>query len=414
MFPSKPAMPSSSLIIRQRMSEFEIERMGERGDGLVGTRAFARTLPGEFVNVDDRGAYHLTRLSPERVAAFCPAFETCGGCKLQHWQAEPYQKWKTALLTAALKAWGLETQINPLIDAHGQGRRRASFHVREINGEWCAGFMAAGTHMLVPLKACPVLVPAMQNAPVLAARFGNLFGSCDVLVTCAENGLDIAIKASRRLADRAVQSLDAMMRENAITRIALNNEILVQLVPPRIAIGPATVALPIGAFLQATKAGEDTIADLIQGHMGKTKKVADLFCGLGPFAFQLAEKQMVDCFDSDKAAVVALQQAVRHIQGLRPIKAETLDLFRNPLTPTELDAYDAVVLDPPRAGAEAQCLSLAKSKIKRVIMVACDVQTFARDASILCGGGFILREVTPVDQFKYSAHLECVGLLTRR
>jgi 23S rRNA (uracil1939-C5)-methyltransferase len=396
------------------MSEFVIERVGERGDGLAGTRAFARTLPGEMVNVDDRGAYHLTRRSPGRIAAFCPAFETCGGCKLQHWRAEFYQKWKTALLTAALKARGLETQINPLIDAHGQGRRRASFHVREINGEWCAGFMEAGTHTLVPLKACPILVPEMQNAPVLAARFGNLFGPCDVLVTCAENGLDTVIKASRKMADKAVQSLDAVMRENAITRIALNNEVLVQLAPPRVAVGRATVALPIGAFLQATKAGEDIIADLIQGHMGKAKKVADLFCGLGPFALRLAEKQMVDCFDSDKAAIAALQQAVRHTQGLRPIKAETLDLFRNPLTPAEIDTYDAVVLDPPRAGAEAQCVSLAKSKVKRVVMVACDVQTFARDASILSGGGFILREVTPVDQFKYSAHLECVSLFTRR
>jgi len=188
----------------------------------------------------------------------------------------------------------------------------------------------------------------------------------------------------------------------------------VQRAPPMITMGKAQIALPVGAFLQATKRGEDVLSTLVESHMGKAKKVADLFCGLGPFAFRLAEKRSVAAFDSDKGAITAMGQALRHVQGLRPLKPHVLDLFHNPLTPAELNDYDAVVLDPPRAGAQAQCEAIAKSKLTRVIMVSCDMQTFARDAGILVTAGFACTSLTPVDQFKYSPHLECVGLFTRR
>ncbi len=396
------------------MSEFVIERIGERGDGLARGQAFARTLPGERVQRQTNGALKIIEPSPDRIKAFCPVFESCGGCKLQHWMAEPYQTWKTTLLVDALKARGPEPKVEVLIDAHGEGRRRASFHVREMEGQWQAGFMAAGTHALVPIASCPILVPKLQNVPLLAARFGSLFGECDVLVTAADNGLDIAIKAKRQMPDKALQSLDTLMRDHDISRIALNGQTLVQRAPPLITMGKAQIALPVGAFLQATKRGEDLLSTLVESHMGKAKKVADLFCGLGPFAFRLAEKRSVAAFDSDKGAIAAMGQALRHVHGLRPLKPHVLDLFHNPLTPAELNEYDAVVLDPPRAGAQAQCEAIAKSKLTRVIMVSCDMQTFARDAGILVTAGFACTSLTPVDQFKYSPHLECVGLFTRR
>ncbi len=391
------------------MSEFKIERIGEKGDGLSASRSFARTLPGEIVN----NVGNVLTPSPDRVTPFCPVFDKCGGCKLQHWAAEPYQAWKTALLTHALAARGLHPKIHPLTDAHGDGRRRVALHVREIDGRWRAGFMAEGSHNLVPIDACPILTPKLQAAPELAAKFGIFFGACDVSIIAAENGLDIAIKATRKLADQAVAQFDGLMRAQTIMRIAVNGETRAQLTPPLVKMTKAMVPIPVGGFLQATQKGEDTLAELILSHAKKSKSIADLFCGSGPFTFALAQKHTVHAVDSEKPAIAALQSAVRNTQGLKPITAEVRDLFRNPLTPMELKEYDLVVLDPPRAGAEAQCGNLAKSKVKRVVYVSCDVQSLARDAKLLCQAGYSFESVTPVDQFKFSAHLETVSLFTR-
>jgi len=392
------------------MSEFTIERIGEKGDGLAQGQVFPRTLIGEVVN--DQGV--VLKTSAERVESFCPVFDTCGGCKLQHWNAAPYQSWKTSLLASALAARGIQTTINPLISAHGEGRRRVSLHVREVEGRWRAGFMAEGSHQLVPIDICPVLVPSLQSAPGLAAKFGTFFGDCDVAVTACENGLDIAIRAQRKLVDKAVVQFDALMRSHSIARIAVNGETRTQLAPPVINMGKANLALPIGSFLQATQMGEETLGALINANLKKSQRIADLFCGVGPFTFRTAERHTVHAVDADRPSIAALQIANRYTTGLKPITAEVRDLFRNPLTPMELNEFDAVVLDPPRAGAEAQSVSIAKSKVKRVIYVSCDVQSLARDAALLCKAGYRLESATPVDQFKYSAHLETVAVFTRR
>ncbi len=383
--------------------------MGERGDGLAAGHAYPRTLPGETISL----AGQVIKLSPNRIAAFCPVFETCGGCKLQHWHAEPYRAWKTACLASALKARGIETEIKPLIDAHGQGRRRVSLHVREIDGQWRAGFMAEGSHTLVPIYTCPILVPKLQNEPEIAAKFGNIFGDCDVAITLVDNGLDIAVKASRTLAEKAIAQFAPLMRDHGIARIAVNGETRAQQAVPLVHMGKALVALPVGTFLQATALGENTLGGLIVGYVKKSKRVLDLFSGAGPFTFRLAEKCAVHAIDSDKTAIAALQAATRKLQGLKPITAEVLDLFRNPYTPMDFKEFDCVVLDPPRSGAEAQCRNIAKSQLRRAIYVSCDVQSFARDAAVLVSEGFTLEEVTPVDQFKYSPHLEMVACFTR-
>ena len=393
----------------RRVADVVIERMGEKGDGLSEGRAYPRTLPGETVTVSGK----IIKASPDRVPAFCAVFETCGGCKLQHWRDEPYRQWKTALLASALKARGLETEIMPLIDAHGAGRRRVSLHVREVTDRWRAGFMAEGSHNLVPIDTCPILVPKMQSAPEIAAKFGPFFGACDVSITSTDNGLDIAIKATRKLAEKAIAPFDALMRANGITRIALNGQTLTQLAPPLVNLGKAQVALPIGSFLQATAKGESVLGDLVFAHAKKAKRILDLFCGVGPFTFKLAENFGIHAIDSDKPAIAALQSAVRNVQGLKPITAEARDLFINPLVPQELNEFDLVLLDPPRAGAEAQCQNLAKSKVKRVVYVSCDVQSLARDAAVLTAAGYRFSSATPVDQFKFSPHLEVVASFTR-
>jgi 23S rRNA (uracil1939-C5)-methyltransferase len=223
----------------------------------------------------------------------------------------------------------------------------------------------------------------------------------------------MAVKAERKAVPRRLEALQAFAMRWDLSRLAVNGESHLAPRQPVVAMGAAQVPLPVGAFLQATRIGEEALAGLVLKGMGNSRSVADLFCGVGPFALRLARLARVSAWDSDRAAVAALQTAARKTQGLKPVTAEVRDLFRAPLVPGELNAFDGVVFDPPRAGAEAQARELAKSKVKRVVAVACDVQSFARDAAVLVAGGFRLTQVVPVDQFKWTAHLEMVGVFER-
>jgi 23S rRNA (uracil1939-C5)-methyltransferase len=179
-------------------------------------------------------------------------------------------------------------------------------------------------------------------------------------------------------------------------------------------IGAARVVLPPGSFLQATIAGEEALAALAGGHCGRARHIADLFCGVGPFALRLAANSKISAFDSDAGAIEALQKAAKATPGLKPVKAEARDLFRRPLMPPELRDYDAVVFDPPRQGAQAQAEQLAASKVPLVVAVSCNAATFARDARILVDGGYRLEAVTPVDQFRHTPHVELVAKFSRK
>ena len=399
------------------MSFYTVDRLGHRGDGLVqtthGPLAIPKTLTGETVEVLDGRLHRIVTASPERQLAFCNHFATCGGCKFQHWQHEPYAAWKRNLLVEALSAKGLSPEIARMVDAHGAGRRRVSFHVRQQQGIWVAGFMELKSHDLCAINSCPVLVPALQQTPDMAAAFGAVLGPCDVAITAADNGLDVNVKAERSAVLRRLGALNEIVTAHNILRLSVNGEIHTSKAAPIVKMGKAHVQLPVQSFLQATALGEETLAALVASHVGRAKQVADLFCGLGPFAFRLAETSKVLAIDADKPAVASLQLAARSSQGLKPVTTETRDLFRVPVVPSELKGFDAVVFDPPRAGAEDQARQLAKSPVKRIIAVACDVGNFSRDANILVNGGYTLKHVTPVDQFKWTAHLEMVGLFER-
>jgi 23S rRNA (uracil1939-C5)-methyltransferase len=186
-----------------------------------------------------------------------------------------------------------------------------------------------------------------------------------------------------------------------------------QIAAPGIAMGRANVILPPGSFLQATALGEETLARLVADYAGKTKTIADLFCGVGPFALRLAERARVTAVDSDAKAIEALTGATKTASGLKPVEAFARDLFRRPLVVQELKTFDAVIFDPPRQGAEKQAQELAQSKVPLVIAVSCNAATFARDAKRLIDGGYRLDAVTPVDQFKYTAHVEIVARFAR-
>jgi 23S rRNA (uracil1939-C5)-methyltransferase len=391
----------------------KVESLGQRGDGLVhdGERVlhFAKVLPGELIKLEGDRLLSIVENSPERVEPFCAVHDTCGGCKFQHWHEENYRQWKHALVADTLSAAGLKTEVAPLVDAHGAGRRRVSLHVREIEGFWRAGFMAEKSHTLQALDTCPVLVAELSDVMEIAASFGLPLGACDVAVTAATNGLDVAIKAERIANDKRLPVLQQLFEKYKLCRLSLNGEPLFTRATPVIMIGKSQVPLPIQSFLQVTAEGERVLAELVVTALKKARNTADLFCGVGPFALRLAESRPVFASDADKQAIGGLLQAMRHTQGLKPMKTEVRDLFRNPIVEMELRAFDSVVFDPPRTGAMAQAQQLAKSKVKYVAAVSCDLSTFIRDAKILVDGGYKLKSVTPVDQFKWTPHVELVG-----
>ena len=399
------------------MNIVKIDRIGSKGDGIgmAGTAAafVFKALPGETVESENGKLIRVITASPDRIEAFCKVYASCGGCKFQHWRHEPYAEWKRNLVQVALTTQGIDVEVQPLIDAHGAGRRRVSLHVRLIEGEWRAGYMEAKSHDLVAIETCPVMVPQLAGAPEIAASFGPLMGPCDVAITLADNGLDVSVKAEREAVDKRIAAFNEIMHKYNIARVSVNNLIAAQDRVPTLSVGKAKVQLPIQSFLQATALGEETLVSLVRAAMVKSKKVIDLFCGVGPFAFRIAETHKVHAIDLDKPAIAAMLQAARFAPGLKPLTAEARDLLDNPLVPAELNEFDTVVFDPPRAGAENQARNLAKSKVKRVIAVACDITSFARDAAILVRGGYKLEQVTPVDQFKYTAHVEIVGVFKR-
>ena len=343
----------------------------------------------------------------DRAAPFCPYFGTCGGCTLQDLGPASYTALKTEAVERALRNAHVEATLSPMIEAHGDGRRRATLHARGKT----VGYMQAKSHDLLDITHCPILVPALeQRAVTLSHPIAASIGDCDIAFTSSDTGLDVAIRTEKRLKP---ERLTLLAQRSKLARLSLNGEIVLQDRPPAVKMGRAMVDLPIGSFLQATAMAEQVLAKLVIEGVGAAKSVADLFCGLGPFSLRLAERARVTAMDSDREAIAALQKAVRLVQGLKPIDAKSRDLFRDPLAPVELKGFDAVVFDPPRAGAEAQAKELARSAVKTVIAVSCEPRTFARDAAILVGGGYRLETVTPVDQFAWSTHVEVVGVFRR-
>lgn len=405
------------------MTDFnlKIEDVGRRGEGIAhhgGSVLFVPgTLPGEEVLAEGAGERlglkHITAPSPERVTPFCKHYGRCGGCQLQHWREVPYRAWKKGLVEQALKARGIEHSVRELIDAHGAGRRRVSIHVRRREKIVTAGFMEARSHNLLDIDICPILEPVLARAFDIARAIGAKLSDCDVAVTSTLTGLDVSVKAERKIVELEHAKLAALVHELNLARLGVNGDVIATAAIPKIEMGRVQVAIPPGTFLQATAEGEAVLARLVLEGVGKAKSVADLFCGIGPFAMRLAENSKTEAYDTDKPAIAAMNAAVKATPGIKPLSAAARDLFREPLVPNEMKHFDAVVIDPPRAGAEAQVKQLARSKVKTVVSVSCDVSSFARDAEILIGGGYSLKRVTAVDQFKWSSHVEMIGVFAR-
>ncbi|THD49373.1 MAG: class I SAM-dependent RNA methyltransferase, partial [Bradyrhizobium sp.] len=403
-----------------------IDHVGQLGDG-VGfadgqTLYVPYALGGEIVEVapvpghhpDRRRLIGVERASPERIAPFCQHFGTCGGCAIQHWEVERYRAWKRQLVVETLAHAKIACDVHPLIDAHGLGRRRITLHGRMGTHDVLkVGFSAANSHDIVPIDRCPILDPglsgALDAAWAIAEPLKPTGKPLDIQFTATDGGLDVDVRGSGPLPSAMIATLSRVAEQHGLARLTRHGELVLMRTPPTIEIGTAQVTLPPGAFLQATVAGEQALAALVSEHCQRAKHIAELFCGVGPFALRLAAKSRIAAFDSDAGAVGALQKAATSTSGLKPIKAETRDLFRRPLMPQELRDYDAVVFDPPRQGAQAQASQLATSKIPVVVAVSCNVATFARDARVLIDGGYKIEGVTPVDQFRHTPHVELVA-----
>ncbi|MDB5629434.1 MAG: rRNA m(5)U939 methyltransferase [Tardiphaga sp.] len=412
------------------MSEtLTIDHVGQRGDGVAyadGATAFVPyTLPGETVTAapllghpDRRALQAVLKPSAERIDPFCKYFGNCGGCAIQHWRPENYRAWKRQIVVDTLAHAGIACAVDDLIDAHGAGRRRITVHARrDADNALHVGFAAAGSHAIVDIEQCPILDPALAGALDVARVLTDILKPTnkplDIQITAASNGLDVDVRGTGPLPTPMIAILSGIAEQYKLTRLTRHGELVLMRTPPAITVGPAQVLLPPGSFLQATTAGEDALGALVVKHAGRSKLIADLFCGVGPFALRLAAKSRVLAFDSEAGAIGALQIAAKS-PGLKPIKAEVRDLFRRPMVPQELRDVDGVVFDPPRQGALAQVTHLVKSKVALVIAVSCNVQTFARDARLLIDGGYRIDSVTPVDQFRHTPHVELVAKFVKK
>ncbi|MCH9765790.1 MAG: methyltransferase, partial [Alphaproteobacteria bacterium] len=318
---------------------------------------------------------------------------------------------------------GIDTTPEPMRRVGAHTRRRATFSFARVDGKCAFGFHRGGDKALVDVFECPVLAPAIIEAlPDLRAVAATLASvrsrseKCEgrMVVTALDHGLDIAITYGRLNLAPAIRT---ELSERALAAKALslqiNGDLIVQTQAPVLTVNGAQLEALSGVFLQAVSEVEQTIADLCIHATKKAKKVADLFSGIGTFTFPLARSARVYAFDSDVAAINSLSNSVKRNQGYKPIIAQHRDLFRDPLSPRELREFDVVVLNPPRAGAAEQSERLARSTVGTVAMIACNPATLARDARYLIDGGYMLRALTPIDQFLYSGHLEAVAVFQR-
>ncbi len=407
-----------------------IASLGAKGDGVAhgsdGPVFVPFALPGETVaiaRVKNEGTImSFASTSTDRVAPPCKHFGpdgvggVCGGCSLQHLAKPAYNAFKRQVLIDALKSKGIEAPVGEIFEAHPHQRRRLVFTARRREHGLVMGFMQAETHHVVPVEECPIASDGLISRLDAIKIIANACGAEHFRITVTETltGLDISLDGLRGgLGDQARRAVtNAVIKLKSIARVSANGEIVIEPHKPLLDFDGARVVLPPGGFTQATLEAEAHMAELAIAHIGKAKKVADLFSGVGTFALRIARKASVFAVESDEKAIKALDQGARMTQGLKPVSIERRDLFRRPLMTSEFKSFDAVVFDPPRAGAEAQCLELAKSQVKKIVAISCNPLTLARDLAILTAGGYRIDTVTPIDQFLWSPHVETVATLT--
>ena len=392
----------------------EVIRVAARGDGVTASgRYVPLAAPGDRVAED--GAIEP---GPHHQVPPCRHFPECGGCQLQHLDDESFATYLAERIVSALAAQGLDApEIRPVHLSPPNSRRRASLRAERRGRQVILGFNAEASHRIVDMRECHILRPELFAlvAPLRDLLAGLLpaRGAAGVRMTLTDQGVDLLVEKIEADDLASAEALTDFARANGLARLALDDGYGAQTrwepEPVTVTLGGVAVPLPHAAFLQATAEGEAALIAAMREAVGEAKIVADLFAGLGTFAFAFAGR--IYAAEGSRDALLSLKSAAN--RAGRQVFAEHRDLFRRPLDVAELNRFEAVVLDPPRAGAREQIMLLAASSVPSIAYVSCNPATFARDAKTLIDGGYSLDWVKPVGQFRWSTHVELVGAFSR-
>ena len=399
-----------------------IDRLGHLGHGIApGPIYVPGTLPGEVVE----GTHDGDRLldpkivtpSPNRVKPPCRHARACGGCQLQH-ASDPFvATWKQEVVRNALAGQGLTAGFLPIVTSPSRSRRRATLSARRTKSGVLLGFHARASETIAEIPDCQLLHPgilaAIPGLQALVTAGGSRTSELSLQVTLTRGGPDVVVTGGKPLDANLRLDLARLVEAHGFSRLTWDDETVALRDRPALAMGQATVVPPAGAFLQATQEGEAALLSAVKQALGPQKRVVDLFSGVGTFTLPLAETMEVHAVEGDAAMTKALDLAARNTRDLHRVSTEMRDLFRRPLEPDELLTFTGAVIDPPRAGAEAQTQTLAAAKVPVIAAVSCNPVTFARDAKVLISAGYRLDWVQVVDQFRWSTHIELVGRLSR-
>ncbi len=410
---------------RTTVETVSITRLGHLGDGIAETEDgpvfVPLTLPGERVEIErtgDRGRLlRIFESSPARTAPVCRHFGACGGCSLQHMKSKAYLAWKREQLRVPLAQRGLEAPVEAAEPVPIGSRRRAVFAARRVGRQALFGYHARHSNRIIAISECPILKPeiaaVLPGLAKLAGPLTPLKGEVRIGVTATEAGLDVAFEGPRPRPPALVALAVPLLQKLGIARLSIAGEPIMTFADPIVRIDGAEIVLPPLAFLQAAAVAEGVMGRLVLEGVEGGRRIADLYAGVGTFTLRLARQARVLAVEGDGAALDALALAARRAPGLKPVETLRRDLARMPLSAHELAGFDAVVFDPPRAGADAQAAEIAASGVPKVAAVSCNPATLARDLRTLVDGGYRIDRVTPVDQFLFSPHIEAVVQLSR-
>ncbi len=399
----------------------EIIRLGHQGDGIADGPIFAaRVLPGETVDgaiIGDRIADpKIIQPSSDRVKPTCRHYRTCGGCALQHASDDFVAGWKQEIVLGALTAQGIAAKIRIFTTSPENSRIRAAFSARKTKKGVLVGFHARASDSIVEIPDCKLLHPDLLKAFPMLGALTDLGASrkseIRITITWSLAGLDVVVQEAKKIDNNLLITLSTIAGKFGLARLTWNGELVVEREKPVQMFGPTKVTPPAGSFLQATEHGKNALISSVQEAVGAAKHVIDLFAGCGTFSLPLSQKATVHAVESVEEMLNALDVGWRNTPNVKQVTTETRDLFRRPLLRAEMEKADAVVIDPPRAGASQQMMEVAASKVDKVVSVSCNPITFARDAKMLVDAGYEIDWIDVVDQFRWSTHIEIVASFT--
>jgi len=393
-----------------------IERIAARGDGVTGDgRHVVGAVPGDRVRDDG-----IIIPGPNRAEPPCRHFGKCGGCELQHVAEPALADFVRDRVVGALAGQDVPVgEVLPALLSAPQSRRRAALTALRTGKQVAIGFNAAQSNQIVDMRECPLLLPELFAliAPLrdLLTEIAPPRRPVKVKLQMLDQGVEVVLEGVKAEGLDAAMALQDFAGAHALARLAVDQgyglETLWQPEPPTVVFGDVTVEVPAFAFLQATTAGQAALVDAVTRAIGDAGAVADLFAGVGTFALSIQQGRKVYAAEGARDAIAALQAAANRARAL--VATEHRDLFRRPLIPAELNRFGAVILDPPRAGAEEQVVQLAASDTPVIAYVSCNPASFARDAKLLVAGGYALDWVQPVGQFRWSTHVELAARFSR-